>query len=132
MRVCMTKSSGYRGNCVAIYEDKPLASKRGALSHPLRNNLFKNRISDQNRCTMKLTLIASAVADIISKAKKACIYNSFSLHKGITDEGTVAKANPDFGKLAIALKKQGAIDCDDSIYRFFHRCRNIPGAPPTR
>ena len=81
---------------------------------------------------MKLTLIASAVADIISKAKKACIYNSFSLHKGITDEGTVAKANPDFGKLAIALKKQGAIDCDDSIYRFFHRCRNIPGAPPTR
>lgn len=53
---------------------------------------------------MKLTLIASAVADIISKAKKACIYNSFSLHKGITDEGIVTKANPDFGKLAIALK----------------------------
>ena len=120
----MTKSSGYRGNCAAIYEDKPLASKRvqtvagveaGALSHPLRNNLFKNRVSDQNRCTMKLTLIASAVADIISKAKKACIYNSFSLHKGITDEGIVTKANPDLGKLAIALKKQGAIDCDDSI-----------------
>ena len=51
---------------------------------------------------MKLNLIASTVVDIISKAKKACIYNSFSLHKGITDEGIVTKANPDFGKLAIA------------------------------
>ena len=81
---------------------------------------------------MKLTLIASAVADIISKAKKACIYNSFSLHKGITDEGIVTKANPDFGKLAIASKNKSSSTAMIPFSDSSTGAGTSPVLPPTR